>query len=36
MGSIATDKLGGVSTVADLLNVTDKSSEEELLDGLEN
>ncbi|MBI2601417.1 MAG: flagellar motor switch protein FliG [Deltaproteobacteria bacterium] len=35
MGSISTDKLGGVNSVADMLNVMDKATEEELLDGLE-
>lgn len=35
MGSISTDKIGGVNSVADMLNVMDKATEEELLDGLE-
>jgi flagellar motor switch protein FliG len=35
MGSISTDKLGGVKAVADMLNLIDKSTEEEMLDNLE-
>lgn len=35
MGSISTDKLGGVEAIADMLNLIDKSSEEEMLDNLE-
>lgn len=35
MGSISTDKLGGVTSIADMLNLIDKSTEEEMLDNLE-
>ncbi len=35
MGSISTDKLGGVEAIADMLNLIDKSTEEEILDNLE-
>ncbi|MCB9229749.1 MAG: flagellar motor switch protein FliG [Deltaproteobacteria bacterium] len=35
MGSISTDKLGGVEAIADMLNLIDKSTEEEMLDNLE-
>lgn len=35
MGSISTDKLGGVESIADMLNLIDKSTEEEMLDNLE-
>ena len=35
MGSISTDKLGGVDAIADMLNLVDKSSEEEMLENLE-
>ncbi|MBP6218067.1 MAG: hypothetical protein KA436_05735 [Oligoflexales bacterium] len=35
MGSISTDKLGGVDAIADMLNLMDKTTEEELLDNLE-
>jgi len=35
MGSISTDKLGGVEAIADMLNLMDKATEEELLDNLE-
>ena len=35
MGSISNDKLGGVEAIADMLNLVDKASEEEMLDNLE-
>lgn len=35
MGSITTDKIGGVESIADMLNVIDKATEEEILDNLE-
>lgn len=35
MGSISTDKLGGVEAIADMLNLIDKNTEEEMLDNLE-
>lgn len=35
MGSISTDKLGGVEAIADMLNLIDKATEEEMLDNLE-
>ena len=35
LGSVATDKLGGIESVAGMLNVIDKGTENELLDGLE-
>ena len=35
MGSISTDKIGGVEAIADMLNLIDKSTEEEMLDNLE-
>ncbi len=35
LGSFSTDKLGGPESVANMLNVMDKATEEELLDGLD-
>ncbi len=35
LGSFSNDKLGGAEAVANMLNVMDKASEEELLDGLD-
>ena len=35
MGSITTDKIGGVESVANMLNLIDKATEEEMLENLE-
>ena len=35
LGSISTAKLGGVDSIADMLNLMDKATEEEILDNLE-
>ena len=35
MGSIATQKLGGVEPLAEMLNLIDKQTEEQILDSLE-
>ena len=35
MGSIATQKIGGVNPIAEMLNLMDKATEEQILDNLE-
>jgi flagellar motor switch protein FliG len=35
MGSVATQKIGGVEPLAEMLNLIDKATEEQILDGLE-